>query len=61
MTENMIGVRVRATAGDRKTGMTLAELALFLKAAQLSNIPEDAPVRVGTGFRGQIQYLETPR
>lgn len=48
---------VRADAADRKAGMVLDEIDSFVQACRLAGMAGDEPVKVGTGWRQQIQTL----
>lgn len=53
-------VAVSQIAADQKTGMTLAELAEFVKEAYRRDIPTESVIHAADiGWRGQIRKLET--
>lgn len=51
-------VTVKHTATERKTGMTLDELGMFVQEAMRLGIAGAAPIKVRAGFAGQIRSLE---
>lgn len=50
---------VRSETADRQRGMTLGEVEEFTKAARAAGHSDDTSIYVRTGFRSQIQRLET--
>jgi len=54
-------ITIKSEAENAKEGMTLGEIAAFVGEAQNVGTPDDALVRVVTGFRSQIQSLQVPR
>lgn len=52
---------IRHPAGDPQAGMTLDELAAFVQQAMRYEMPGTEVVRVGIGWRSQIQWLQVPR
>lgn len=49
---------VTATPADKKTGLTLADLAAFIAEANKLGIPDDTKVYTTVGFRDQITKAE---
>lgn len=45
---------VSKTADDRKTGLTLGEIATWVEQAHLVGLTDDTAVKATTGLRGQL-------
>lgn len=52
-------ITIQYGADNPKAGMTVAELALFLRDAITSGVPADTHVHVAIGFGAQIQKITT--
>lgn len=52
---------VTSEAADQKAGMTLDELAAFVQEAMRAGFDGSEPIRVRTGYSGQIRRLQVPR
>lgn len=50
---------VRSETADKQRGMTVGEVEQFVQAARAAGHGDDTQVFVRTGFRSQIQRLET--
>lgn len=50
---------VSTTASDRKTGLTLGEIALWVEQARLVGLTDDTRVQADSGFRSQLLRIST--
>lgn len=50
-------IEIARTADDKRAGMTIIDLRLFLAEAARAGISDDAPIKAVVGFKMQLQKL----
>ena len=52
-------VTVQYNADDQRSGLTLAEMAVFVQEAMRMDVPPETPLHVAVGFLAQIRSITT--
>jgi hypothetical protein len=53
-----IGVKIEATAGEPKPGMTFAELRAFVTTAMRNNVADNAHISAKVTMGGKLKQVE---